>query len=881
MSRGSPAIASILALFACAFLAGHRADAAVSVSARLERNVMRVGEQNRLTIEVVSDKGSAPQPQVPNIPGLTFYSGSTRSETNVTMSGTQMIAQYKQIVTMIVVPQKEGNYQIKGIRAEQNGQTATADPIAMSVLKASAPMPTQPPGQQPRAPQQPAQSGPVRLIAEPSKLRAYVGEEIAVRYILVGRPNFIHGVSSFGNLGTGLFQRCVVEDVDLGRISLTPQTMNGQTVVTAVLKHFVLFPLSAGTIHVDPVTISIEARRSFFELPSQIAVNSQALQIEVLPLPTENQPPDFEGAVGEYRLNAKVDKTRLEEGDAFGLQVTLSGSGNIKNAPPPIPPDLSGFDQYESTKKEDVSVTTDGVSGRITYEYVLVPKDASKNKIGSFRFSYFDPQSEQYRTVETSPIQLEIVPRSEGPGDRVLLGAGAGTKREIVLTGEDFRHIAVGVAGTEQERLDLYRKPGYLAVVFAPLILLGASGLYTWRRRRLESDPNAVRLRRAPKVARRLLSEARSAVSAGDRDRAYAALSKTLVDYVGNRWNLPSSGMTSREIGRSLEDRGVPTDCAGELVSTLEELEASRFGGDMSTNSNLESGLKRTQEVLARLMEVSTDNTAKAGRGATIGMMCAWIVVSVFALGAEEAPSLSDAYSQSIGSPAAIFRRANELYEKGQLAVAANGYKYLIDQGIQNGHLHYNLGNTHFRLGELGKSIVEYERALQYMPRSQDIQHNLEFVRDLMVDEELKPKEYGGTVGFLLNLQRSLNLRESLILFAVVLWLTCIAYSIRILFPASHLVRRTGWLRVTMLIVLLFCSFSVGAKVYRAEMMDRGVVLASETEARIGPGKDYSGAFTLHEGTMVELELFRPSWVRVRLPNGLTGWLQRKDLEVI
>jgi len=604
--RRSTGIALVSVTFIA--LAAATADAAISVSARLDRNVMRVGEQNRLTIEVVSDKGSPPAPQIPQIEGLTFYPGSTRSETNVTMSGTRMIAQYKQVVTMVVVPAREGNYQIKGIQVDQNGEKAVADPIAMTVLKANAPLPTPPPGSRQNRPQQPRQSGPVRLIAEPSTLRAYVGEEISVRYILVGQPNFIQGVSSFGNLGTGLFKRCIVEDVDLGRITLAPQTINGQTVVAAALKHFILYPLSTGTIHVDPVTISVEARRSFFSLPSQIAVNSQPLQIEVVPLPEENQPPDFDGAVGEYRLTAKVDKTRLEPGDAFGLQVTLSGSGNIKNAPPPVAPDLSGFDQYESTKKEDVAVRTDGVSGRVTYEYVLVPKEISSAEIGPFRFSYFNPQDKQYHTLETSPIQLEIVPRSEGAGDRVLLGAGAGAKREIVLTGEDFRHIAVDVAGTEQVRLDLYRKPGYVGCVVAPFLLLGGAWLYVRRRERLAAAPELVRLRRAPKEARRLLSEARAAASKGDRDQTYAALSKALVDYVGNRWNFSSSGMTSRDIGRNLEARGVSEDCAGKLVSTLEELEAARFGGEV--NSNLQSRLKDTEEVLRRLMAID-ERTAR------------------------------------------------------------------------------------------------------------------------------------------------------------------------------------------------------------------------------------------------------------------------------
>jgi hypothetical protein len=586
------------------------ATASISIRLRLDREVMRVGERNNLTVDMSSDKGSPPNPYLPQIDGLSFYSlGQDSTSISMNIVGSQRAVEYRRTLAFVVVPSREGTYEIKGVTVKYGAESAVADPVKLTVLKAGAPtpiptpIPYAPPGQQGRG------GGDFQLIAEVSKSKAYVGEAVAVRYILLGSPGIIQQIESFGNLGPGLFKRCVVEEVDLGELRRQPQRIGGQIVEMIVLKHFILFPLSAGPIEVEPVTLTLDVRPggrrpSFFDFPFERTVQTTAacapLRINVEALPTAGRPEGFDGAVGDFKLEAAVDKRELVEGDPLSLQLVLAGNGNIRNCPPPMLPDLSGFDQYESTKKEDVSVAPQGVSGRITYEYVLVPKALTSTEIGPVRLFFFNPGDGQYHTISTDSIHLTIRPRSQGSGDRVLLAAGAGTKREIVLTGEDFRHIVVGVAGSAQERLDLYRRPSYIVLMVAPFLVLGGVAAYARHRRRLEMDPEYARHRRAPRMARRLLAEARQAVKAGDRDTAYAAFLKTLVDYVGNRWNLAAVGMTTSDLGRHLRDRGVSEECVGGLIAVLEEFEACRFGGN--TDYSLRSDLQRTEEVLGRLM---------------------------------------------------------------------------------------------------------------------------------------------------------------------------------------------------------------------------------------------------------------------------------------
>ncbi len=592
-------------------IAAGRAMGTCSVSVTLEKAAAHVGEQVGMSIEIVSDKGNPPVPQVPPVDGLSFHlmGGGGMSQSFQIVNG-RMSAEYRRTLNCIVVPQREGSFTIEGIRVEQGGESAVGNAVSLTVVPAGAPMPGPPSGQPPGGVPQGVSSGVIQLVAQPSKTRAYVGEAVVIRYFLLVPPqkmSEVRQIEDFGNLTTSLFKRCVVEELPITQYPIESRNIGGRAVGVVLLKHYVVFPLSTGALNVDPAAISVTVGGMGFGVfqlgPTQtVNVTSQPFNLEVIPFPPEGRPDIFDGAVGEFNLTATVNKRELREGDAFTLRVELSGKGNIKNCPPPTLPDLTPFEQYDNTKNEDISVLEDGVAGRIAYEYVLVPKSTSSTEIGPIRFAFFNPNDNEYHTLATEPIHLQISARGEGQSDRILLGAGAGAKREIILTGEDFRHIAVGVPGAIDVRLDLYRQPIFVLMCLLPLGMPAGAAVWARHRRRLETDPDYARNRKAPKMARRMLSEARKAVAGGNGDKAYAALTKALVDYVGNRWNLPAAGMTVRDLGRQMQQKGVPDEYVQELITTLEDFEACRFGGAM--NSNLRSDLQRTENLLGKLMAI-------------------------------------------------------------------------------------------------------------------------------------------------------------------------------------------------------------------------------------------------------------------------------------
>ena len=88
-------------------------------------------------------------------------------------------------------------------------------------------------------------------------------------------------------------------------------------------------------------------------------------------------------------------------------------------------------------------------------------------------------------------------------------------------------------------------------------------------------------------------------------------------------------------------------------------------------------------------------------------------------------------------SPVERFFEANQAYKNHQYQQAIDGYRHLIENGFENGQIYYNLGNAYFRLGNLGRAILSYERARFLIPRDSDLAFNLSHARNQTQDDSM------------------------------------------------------------------------------------------------------------------------------------------------
>lgn len=235
--------------------------------------------------------------------------------------------------------------------------------------------------------------------------------------------------------------------------------------------------------------------------------------------------------------------------------------------------------------------------------------------------------------------------------------------------------------------------------------------------------------------------------------------------------------------------------------------------------------------------------------------------------------------AQDGGETTRLFNEANRAYEKSDYESAAHSYEQIVQSGIHNAVVYYNLGNTYFKLNQLGRAILFYERARRLAPGDADTAENLAFVSNLRVDQIEKP-ENPFWLTMLVKLHNLIGL-ENQIMLCVMLWILANGgLMLRILRHDRVSRQLSGIVMIGTLLVLIPTLLSVGIKLHQRSQSE-GVVLAEKVDLLSGPGEDNPVLVSIHEGLKVEIRNATSEWFQIVLPNGWNGWVPRSSLEPI
>jgi hypothetical protein len=233
-----------------------------------------------------------------------------------------------------------------------------------------------------------------------------------------------------------------------------------------------------------------------------------------------------------------------------------------------------------------------------------------------------------------------------------------------------------------------------------------------------------------------------------------------------------------------------------------------------------------------------------------------------------------------IASPAAAMDRAEaeqavkgamERHHAGDFAGAAQLYQKVIDGGFASADLYFNLGNAQQRAGRIGWAIHAYASALALSPGDEDARANLEMAQKVVVDRVV-----GGEAPFLERVLSRVSGRTVTWAFVICWLLLWGALAWRRVAPDRA---RTAWAAATVLAAILSITFGglVAGKAWDGRA-PTAVVVVPNTKVREGPSPGLRSPFELHEGTQVRLVESEGDFVRIRLPNGLEGWVGHGDV---
>ncbi len=223
-----------------------------------------------------------------------------------------------------------------------------------------------------------------------------------------------------------------------------------------------------------------------------------------------------------------------------------------------------------------------------------------------------------------------------------------------------------------------------------------------------------------------------------------------------------------------------------------------------------------------------------------------------------------------------LYRQANLLYEGGKYAESSRTYERIIDRGIRNGFVYYNLGNAYYKQDQIGRAILAYERASRLIPRDGDLRNNMDLANERTVDQITSDVPWFGRQAL-----DGVTMNEATVAATITGFIATLALMIYLLAKQTSARVRAGYLLlVTCLVFLLAIGFT-GVKIYDQLANEEGIILSATAVVRTSPDDASDPVFTLHEGTKVRLIEYREDWMRIQLPDGKNGWLAQDELEGI
>jgi cold shock CspA family protein len=249
-----------------------------------------------------------------------------------------------------------------------------------------------------------------------SKNNPYEQEGFTVTFRLYTTLNIVN----FGRIQFPEFEGFMVEEIDVPvNQQLQMERYNGRNYYTADLRKTLLFPQKSGQITIPSgrleMVFSVPSGRSvttfFGSQELMVDVNktlvTNPVVINVKPLPA-NRPASFANAVGTFTMKPNINTTQLRANEAISLRLEISGTGNMKLISNPVVEFPSNFEVYDPTVTNALNVTSNGLTGIRTIEYMAIPRYEGNYTIPPVEFSYFDINTNSYKTLTTEEYSLQI-----------------------------------------------------------------------------------------------------------------------------------------------------------------------------------------------------------------------------------------------------------------------------------------------------------------------------------------------------------------------------------------------------------------------------------------------------------------------------------------
>jgi tetratricopeptide (TPR) repeat protein len=227
-----------------------------------------------------------------------------------------------------------------------------------------------------------------------------------------------------------------------------------------------------------------------------------------------------------------------------------------------------------------------------------------------------------------------------------------------------------------------------------------------------------------------------------------------------------------------------------------------------------------------------------------------------------------------------LFYSANDLYKNEKFEKAIELYKQIESKGLTSSELYYNLGNSYYKLNQVGPSIYYFEKALKRNPLNEDVKNNLIFAKRLALD---KIEELPKTVfqKFNINYLQQLSYNQWAVVVIVLSLLGSVLFLL-FYFADAPSIKRLYFITSSLCFILLIGALLITFNQYSLSKNNKeAIVFAEKTEVRNAPTFNSEEVFTLHEGTKVLVLDAVDNWKKIKLADGKIGWIIADEIKIL
>lgn len=541
--------------------------AQVSFQTKVSKNRLGLNERLRVSFEM-NQNGDNFTP--PSFDGFNVVGGPNQSVSNSWVNG---VRSFSKSYTYFLTPTRKGKITIAQASIEIDGEVYKTTPIQVEVTQAV---------NNPNSPQARANAiadENLHLVAEISKRNPYLNEAITVIYKLYFSSEI--SVSNVNETESPKYSDFWSHLIPIPKLEIKRGEFKGQPYNYVTWRKTVLYPQKTGKLVIAPLTLNVSVdvptnRRDFFgnrvyqKTPKMITAGKRT--IDVRPLPLAGRPDDFEGAVGDFDLNVKFNKTALKSSESFQATIKVAGRGNLKLFSLPKLSAPSSLEVYEPEHKENVKTNLLGMQGSIEDTYTVVPQYQGNYPIPSVSFSYFDPVKALYVSLRSEEQLIDVF---EGPTASSNPATPNIPQKNNINAAPYFDFIKLETVLFPMEQTNFYGSANFWLLLLLPFILYAVIVLVKRRSENYTVDPVTQKQRRAARLAKKYLSSAKKVL--GDKENFYNALERALHNYLKAKLSIETAEFSKESIVTLLQQKNSSPETIADFISILEKCEAARY----------------------------------------------------------------------------------------------------------------------------------------------------------------------------------------------------------------------------------------------------------------------------------------------------------------